>query len=65
MPVSASFDLSIGQYGLGMFGTISSWFLMAKIGRRPLYWGGLTILAILLFIIGGMGSIPRSNKGGS
>ncbi|POY71040.1 hypothetical protein BMF94_5966 [Rhodotorula taiwanensis] len=65
VPVSASFDLSIGQYGLGMFGTISSWFLMAKIGRRPLYWGGLTILAILLFIIGGMGSIPRSNKGGS
>ncbi|KAG0657519.1 hypothetical protein C6P46_006488 [Rhodotorula mucilaginosa] len=65
VPVSASFDLSIGQYGLGMFGTISSWFLMSRIGRRKLYGYGLVVLTILLLIIGGMGSVPRSNKGAS
>jgi SP family general alpha glucoside:H+ symporter-like MFS transporter len=48
-----------------MFGTISSWFLMSRIGRRKLYGYGLVVLTILLLIIGGMGSVPRSNKGAS
>lgn len=65
VPVSASFSLSIGQYAIGAAGTVSSWFLMSKLGRRPLYWGGLVVLTVLLIVIGGMGSIPHSNVSAS
>ncbi|BGP57367.1 hypothetical protein JCM8202_005793 [Rhodotorula sphaerocarpa] len=65
VPVSASFSLSIGQYAIGAAGTVSSWFLMSNLGRRPLYWGGLVVLTVLLIVIGGMGSIPHSNVSAS
>ncbi|POY75561.1 hypothetical protein BMF94_1464 [Rhodotorula taiwanensis] len=60
VPISASFDLSIGQYALGMCGTVSSWWLMSKIGRRTLYLGGLLVQTVLLVVIGGLGwVIPK------
>ncbi|GJN87875.1 hypothetical protein Rhopal_000830-T1 [Rhodotorula paludigena] len=61
LPTESSFDLSIGQYGLGLAGTICSWFLMTWIGRRKLYFWGLVVLTILLIVIGGMGFISRDN----
>lgn len=47
-----SFDMAIGQYGIGICGTLLSWTLMSYFGRRTLYVSGLIILCILLFIIG-------------
>lgn len=47
-----SFDMALGQYGLGILGTLLSWVLMSYFGRRILYVSGLGILSILLFIIG-------------
>ncbi|GAA5917558.1 hypothetical protein JCM5296_004355, partial [Sporobolomyces johnsonii] len=63
LPVSQSFNLSIGQYALGMAGTLSSWVLMRHFGRRTLYLAGLVGMFALLTVIGGMGFISRGNTG--
>lgn len=60
---SRAFDLSIGQYAIGLFGTFSSWILMRPFGRRSIYLGGLTIMSSLLLIIGFMGLAKSDNKG--
>jgi SP family general alpha glucoside:H+ symporter-like MFS transporter len=54
-------NLNIGQYCLGFIGTIGSWFLMRRIGRRMLYNWGLIILFSFLMVIGGLGVISRDN----
>lgn len=55
--------MNIGLYGLGFVGTITSWFLMSRIGRRTLYFWGLICLFAFLMIIGGLGVISRENQG--
>ncbi|KAF2157663.1 sugar transporter [Myriangium duriaei CBS 260.36] len=63
LSTEAAFSMSIGLYGLGAVGTISSWFLMAKFGRRSLYiWGQVAMLAALL-VIGFLGIISKNNLG--
>ncbi|KAJ4129743.1 hypothetical protein NW754_004027 [Fusarium falciforme] len=47
-----AFNMSLGQYALGFFGTIFSWYLMTHLGRRTLYVGGLAILFVILLAIG-------------
>ena len=60
-----SFDMSMAQYALGAIGTMLSWFLMAKAGRRTLYLWGLVALCCLLLLIGFIGIAPASNKSAS
>ena len=57
-----SFDMSIVQYALGACGTVGSWFLMARAGRRTLYVYGLIGLVILLLIIGILGTVHTSSS---
>jgi SP family general alpha glucoside:H+ symporter-like MFS transporter len=52
LDVSNSFNLSLGQYGIGFFGTIGSWFFVSKFGRRDLYLFGQIGLTLVLFSIG-------------
>jgi SP family general alpha glucoside:H+ symporter-like MFS transporter len=52
LATSNSFSMSLGQYGLGMVGTLFSWVLMTYFGRRTLYVGGLATLCVVLFIVG-------------
>jgi SP family general alpha glucoside:H+ symporter-like MFS transporter len=56
-------NLNIGQYGLSFIGTVGSWFLMRRIGRRKLYVYGLITLFGFLMVVGGLGVISRSNTG--
>ncbi|KAK0669805.1 general substrate transporter [Cercophora samala] len=49
-----SFSLSMGQYALGIVGTAGSWFLMSKVGRRRIHFGGLCAQLILLIVVGGL-----------
>ncbi|WVR08820.1 hypothetical protein IAU60_005878 [Kwoniella sp. DSM 27419] len=63
LPTTNAFNLSIGQYALGMCGTAFSWFLMSKFGRRTLYLVGLAGMITLLVVIGGMGFISTGNTG--
>jgi SP family general alpha glucoside:H+ symporter-like MFS transporter len=54
-------NMNIGQYCMGAVGTVISWFLMRRIGRRTLYVYGLVILFGLLMVVGGLGVISREN----
>lgn len=55
-----AFDMSIGQFSLGVLGTVSSWFAMTWFGRRTLYLYGSAFLCLLLIIIGCLGT--RQNE---
>ncbi|KAL4876550.1 general substrate transporter [Aspergillus karnatakaensis] len=52
LATESSFSMTLGQYGLGAVGTILSWFLMRRFGRRTLYLAGQVVMCALLFIIG-------------
>lgn len=60
-----SFSMSLGQYGLGIMGTLLSWVLMAHFGRRTLYVGGLVILNVLLLTVGFISFAGSDNKAAS
>ena len=62
LPTTSSFDLSMGQYALGMVGTIGSWFLMGYLGRRSIYLYGSCALFGLLLIIGFTSLAPSGNE---
>ncbi|OJJ07811.1 hypothetical protein ASPVEDRAFT_375242 [Aspergillus versicolor CBS 583.65] len=61
LPEVQSFNLSLAQYALGIIGTIGSWFLMAKLGRRSIHLLGLCCLFTLLLITASLSFAPESN----
>ncbi|KAI2787867.1 General alpha-glucoside permease [Penicillium oxalicum] len=61
MAPSNAFTMTMVLYILGALGTLSSWPLMTRFGRRTLYVGGLACMGILLLIIGFLGIISREN----
>jgi SP family general alpha glucoside:H+ symporter-like MFS transporter len=60
LDTSSAFSMSLGQYGLGAVGTILSWFLMMKFGRRTLYLWGQIAMVLILLIVGFLGIAPAS-----
>jgi SP family general alpha glucoside:H+ symporter-like MFS transporter len=62
LPVSQSFNMSLGQYAIGFFGTVFSWFLMMRFGRRTLYVVGLAILTVLLLVVGFISVAPATTN---
>lgn len=48
---------------MGWVGTICSWFLLVRIGRRPLFVYGIAGLAVFMFIIGILDCIPGRPSG--
>ncbi|KAI9041102.1 putative MFS maltose permease [Aspergillus affinis] len=62
LPPVQSFNLSLAQYGLGVLGTIGSWFLMSVAGRRTLHLAGLATLVVLLLITGSLSFAPEANS---
>jgi SP family general alpha glucoside:H+ symporter-like MFS transporter len=61
LPDVAAFDLSMVQYALGIVGTIGSFFLLSRAGRRTLYLHGSIALFALLLIIGFTAIAPATN----
>lgn len=59
LPVKSAFDLSMGQYAIGAAGTILSWFVMAWLGRRQIYFSGISAISLILFIIGFVSLAPE------
>jgi MFS transporter, SP family, general alpha glucoside:H+ symporter len=53
-----AFDLTMGQYAIGFVGTVCSWSLMARFGRRTMYLTGMVLSCLLLFIIGFISLAP-------
>lgn len=60
MATENAFTISLCQYAIGAIGTISSWFLMTRIGRRSLYLYGLVVMVGILLVIGCLGLAPSS-----
>ena len=58
-----TFNFNLGQYAMGIVGTVSSWFLMPHVGRRKLYIFGLAILLVILVVVGGLGVSNDANAG--
>ncbi|KAM3433515.1 hypothetical protein MY4824_005933 [Beauveria thailandica] len=56
-----AFNMSLTQYAIGFIGTLLSWFLMTRFGRRSLYLYGQCILFTLLVAIGGAAFAGRRN----
>lgn len=54
MAAVQSFNMSMVSLALGMIGTAGSWFLMARVGRRTIHFGGVCCLFTLLIIVGSM-----------
>ncbi|KNB18453.1 hypothetical protein FOXG_22240 [Fusarium oxysporum f. sp. lycopersici 4287] len=57
---SSAFDLTIAQFALGFIGTVLSWPLMARVGRRKIYVWGLFLLTVILFVTGCLGIPPKA-----
>lgn len=55
-----SYKLNLGGTAIAFLGTLISWFLMRRIGRRTLYLTGMSGMALWLFIIGAL-AINTSN----
>ena len=53
-----SFDFGLGENCLGWVGTVLSWFVMARVGRRKLFVIGMGTLFVILLAIGFLG-IPK------
>ncbi|KAJ7101255.1 maltose permease [Mycena belliarum] len=51
----ASYDINIALNSMFIIGTIASWFLLYRWGRRTIYISGLVIMATVLLIIGALG----------
>lgn len=56
-----SYKLNLGGTGIAFVGTIASWFLMKRFGRRTLYLTGMGGMCLWLFIIGGL-AIDTTNQ---
>lgn len=62
LSTSSAYALGVSQYGFGFTGTILSWFLLSKFGRRTIYLGGLIFMTIMLLLMGILSVIPGQNS---
>ncbi|KFA60743.1 hypothetical protein S40285_04720 [Stachybotrys chlorohalonatus IBT 40285] len=49
-----AFSISMASSGVGILGTLGSWFLMTKFGRRRIHFSGLCGQFVLLVIVGSL-----------
>lgn len=63
LDASNSFKMNLGYNGLAFLGTVTSWFLLKKFGRRTIYVTGLAILSAVMLLVGFVSLAPSSNKG--
>ncbi|KAF7291275.1 Maltose permease [Mycena indigotica] len=55
---TAAFDVNLALNSMFIIGTVASWFILARVGRRALYISGLAAMAVVLAIIGALGFHP-------
>ncbi|CCE83101.1 Piso0_002880 [Millerozyma farinosa CBS 7064] len=60
---SQAYYFGIGLSFLSLFMDVVNWFLMARIGRRPLILFGVAMNTMILFIIGCLGIHENKNTG--
>lgn len=62
LSVIHAFDINIGGFCLALLIMPFTWYFGDKVGRRPLYLGGVIGNIIAMAVIGGLGYAPPSNK---
>ncbi|KAI0407932.1 sugar transporter [Xylaria palmicola] len=62
LPTESSFYLSLGAKGFALIGTLLSWVLITRWGRRTLYMGGMGFLSLILLIVGIL-SVSAGSRG--
>ncbi|PPJ51426.1 hypothetical protein CBER1_09338 [Cercospora berteroae] len=58
LPTRDAFGMSCVFLALGFLGTLFSWFLLLRFGRRQIYNVGLFLLVVLMILIGILDCIP-------
>ena len=56
-----AFNMSMAMYALGAVGTISSWFLVNRVGRRQMYLWGLGAMFTTMLITGILGFVRQTS----
>jgi SP family general alpha glucoside:H+ symporter-like MFS transporter len=64
LPTSISFKMSVGGLGLASVGTLISWTLLHRFGRRTLYLWGLGGLTFVLILVGIISAATGKSQGG-
>jgi SP family general alpha glucoside:H+ symporter-like MFS transporter len=66
LDTSDAFNLGVGLLGVGFVGTVLSWSLLQRYGRRTIYNTGTCILVVIVLLVGVLDTIPgygTSNQG--
>jgi SP family general alpha glucoside:H+ symporter-like MFS transporter len=60
---STSYGIALGGTGIAFVGTIISWGLLTRFGRRPLWIYGLGGLVGILYLVGILACVPNQTSG--
>jgi len=66
LDTSDAFNLGVGLLGVGFVGTVMSWSLLQRYGRRTIYNTGTCILVVIVLLVGILDTVPgygTSNQG--
>ncbi|UNI22234.1 hypothetical protein JDV02_008141 [Purpureocillium takamizusanense] len=63
LPTEDAFNMAVGFLAVGFVGTLISWGLMVRIGRRVLFVWGLVMLTFLQLLIGILDCVPGRPSG--
>ncbi|KAI5928356.1 sugar transporter [Camillea tinctor] len=55
-----AFKLALGTYSIAFIGTVTSWFILSRFGRRDIYLGGLIAMLVPMFCVGFLDLAPPS-----
>ena len=58
--VDNAYQIAVGGTAVAFVGTVISWFLLSRFGRRTLYLNGMIVLTCLLLIVGILASTSQT-----
>ncbi|KAF7198503.1 Maltose permease MAL31 [Pseudocercospora fuligena] len=61
IPTHSSYGIAVGGTGVAFCGTVISWFLLSRFGRRTLYLSGMICDCLLLLIVGILASASTTS----
>lgn len=61
LDAASALNLGVGISSCGVVGNILAWFVLNRIGRRPLFVGGMAGCTVLLFLVGILDLIKGQN----
>lgn len=59
LPISAAFDMGVGNTAIGFVATCISWVFLSYFGRRTIFMWGVGMMAVSLFLIGILDCVPH------